>query len=444
MKSLFQSYYRPSEAEFRELWKNSLFSFDASTLLNLYHYSDQTRTRFLDILTNLGNRRFLTHQAALEYQRRRIKAICQELSHYDKMKTELERIDEILQSSSKHPFVESATSSAFHDLSKQLIEELDLGRKAQDQFLTKDDPILSKLTDLFDGCTGQPYPPDKRPDIEKVGAERYAKGIPPGFADLKGKQNDPTLDPYGDYIIWLQLLDKAKDHKAGIIFVTDDAKEDWWSKHEGRTIGPHRLLSEEMHAAGSPFYLYSGESFVNYAEKYLDLPVEPEVKRELKEAADERTRWRIAIVDRMKDDMRRSLGGRIVISPMMMNGTQPPFQDPDIMPTGAEVPVTTMRYAEFSQLGKMIDDFCEDMVLSPLDNDHLIPTLTVITQRLTLLKARWFEELPPNLQRHVLTLFKLADQIPGLPSEQRYQMVGLLQYNSERLVQAVAALAKPA
>jgi hypothetical protein len=34
MKSLFAGYYRPTDKEFDELWKNCMFVFDASVLLD--------------------------------------------------------------------------------------------------------------------------------------------------------------------------------------------------------------------------------------------------------------------------------------------------------------------------------------------------------------------------------------------------------------------------
>jgi hypothetical protein len=311
MKDLFHGYYRPSNEQFTELWKSCLFSFDASFLLNLYHYSEQTRTAFLNIVTSLGNRIWLTHQAALEYQRGRPKAICQELGPYDKMKAELTDISTTLQSTSKHPFVKPETVAKFNRLSKTLVNELDLGRKAQEEFVTTaSDPILLKLTQLFDGRTGQPYPPKKRPEIETDGKDRYAKLIPPGFADLKEKERDPALDPYGDLIVWMQLLDKAKTSKQGVIFVTDDLKEDWWHKHDKRMIGPHPMLRQEMtDAAGCPFYMYTGETFVDYAGEYLNQHVEAEVKREVKEAAEQRE-WTVLLRSQVNDDPRRHFVGR--------------------------------------------------------------------------------------------------------------------------------------
>src|SRR6185437_6986843 len=51
MKSLFAGYYRPTPDEFNELWKNCIFVFDASVLLDLYRSTAKTRDVVLSILS---------------------------------------------------------------------------------------------------------------------------------------------------------------------------------------------------------------------------------------------------------------------------------------------------------------------------------------------------------------------------------------------------------
>lgn len=63
MKKMFPGYYRPTEKEFSELWKNCLFVFDSNVLLNLYEYTTATKNSLLAILGNIGGRIWLPHQA---------------------------------------------------------------------------------------------------------------------------------------------------------------------------------------------------------------------------------------------------------------------------------------------------------------------------------------------------------------------------------------------
>ena len=94
----------------------------------------------------------------------------------------------------------------------------------REQSFSKDD-ILDKLLLLFDGKVGEGFDKSKISEIEKEGADRYKKKIPPGYKDNKKSNNN-----YGDLIIWKELLQYAKENSKGIIFITGDRKEDWWNK----------------------------------------------------------------------------------------------------------------------------------------------------------------------------------------------------------------------
>ena len=71
---------------------------------------------------------------------------------------------------------------------------------------------------------------------------RVTAKIPPGYKD-----NDKS-DPSGDYVVWRQLMNEAVKRKLPVVFITDDAKPDWYQEYRGRTIGARRELREEMAA----------------------------------------------------------------------------------------------------------------------------------------------------------------------------------------------------
>jgi hypothetical protein len=74
---------KKTEKELKKLWENSLITFDTNVILNLYRYSDLTKTAILELIKKLENQIFLTHQVGLEYNRNRYKIISnQESSHY--------------------------------------------------------------------------------------------------------------------------------------------------------------------------------------------------------------------------------------------------------------------------------------------------------------------------------------------------------------------------
>jgi len=145
---------------------------------------------------------------------------------------------------------------------------------------TKTDPIEQKLSQIFDGRVGPPY--KDMHDIYVRAEQRLQLSIPPGFKDAAVKKD---FHRYGDVVLWLQLLDYAKAHRKSIIFVTSDAKTDWWLERDGKTIGPRPELLQEMHAtADVTFHMYSFDRFVEYADKHLESKVKPAV---LKKTAQE-------------------------------------------------------------------------------------------------------------------------------------------------------------
>lgn len=73
------------------------------------------------------------------------------------------------------------------------------------------------------------------------GEKRYKNKIPPGFKDAKNKTG---VRIYSDLIIWKETLRFAKKYKKNIIFVTDDAKVDWWEENDGTRKFHSKLIDE--------------------------------------------------------------------------------------------------------------------------------------------------------------------------------------------------------
>jgi hypothetical protein len=82
MKTTFHGYYQPKDDDFSQLWKDSEFVFDANVLLNIYRYSQETRETLIDIFSKFSDRIWVPHQAAMEYQRRRLGVIGKQESAY--------------------------------------------------------------------------------------------------------------------------------------------------------------------------------------------------------------------------------------------------------------------------------------------------------------------------------------------------------------------------
>jgi len=319
MKDAFSGYHRPNDAEFAELWEQCLFVLDSNTLLNLYRYSEQTRETFLGILEGIDERLWIPHQVALEYQDNRLDTIAVQTKLYD-------RIEEILQSTKEklenllgreHPSLDvvgyrTKVEAAISELQDALQEQ-----KENHPELKKSDPIRERLTTLFKGQVGPAYAQAELSDLYRIGQERYAAQVPPGFKD-EGKKTVKRYgslvlqDKYGDLVLWRQTMDKAKDEEKPIIFVTDDAKEDWWWISQGETVGPRPELVTEMKVrSGVAFYMYSSNQFMTFARDYLkiDIEIEQDAVDEVQEVAEEAGLWRDEISEAL-----RALGGEAYLA----------------------------------------------------------------------------------------------------------------------------------
>lgn len=272
MRRLFRSYYRPTQEEFSKMWQECIFAFDANVLLNIYRYTPETRERLFEILKQLQDRIWLPNQVAYEYHEQRLDVISHQLKAYEAMEARisksLQEIDNELRKYKRHAFANTAQiTEIFKDAVEKAKAILQEARSKHPNLLIADN-LLGVITDLFDGKVGEPYSHKDYEQVLQDAEERVKQEIPPGYKDTD--KDGPKR--YGDVVIWFQLIDYAKSQKKPLIFVTDDGKEDWWLRHEGKIIGPRRELIQEMFdKAGATFYLYSTDQFMVQAENFLGL-----------------------------------------------------------------------------------------------------------------------------------------------------------------------------
>ena len=269
MKSLFGGYFTPSSEEFKRLWDESVFGFDANVLLRLYKSTIETRQVFFETLKRLGERVFLPHQAAAEYLRNRLNVISARSDRYAAVADEADKLVTFVESTlQEHALLNGkGMVAAAKAAADKIRESVETGVKNEPDFLHSDD-LLMEIAELFKSGTGKPYEQQRLKEIFAAGAQRYSQRIPPGYKD--DKKGDP--DKYGDLLIWWQLIDEAKAKGKSIIFVTGDTKEDWWLQHNGETFGPRPELRQEMlELAGFDFYMYTVPKFLEYAKEFLGL-----------------------------------------------------------------------------------------------------------------------------------------------------------------------------
>jgi len=275
MKNKFIGYYKLSEDQFQKIWKECVFVFDACALLNLYGYSSSTRDEYLSALEGVSERVWLPYQFALEYQKNRHKAIMEQVKNYARVEGQLKQIyEQEFSPKTKHPHISKRDLNSF----ARIRSNLEAGRKVHEALLS-DDPYFERITKIFKQSVGEPPLEEELTRLYQQADSRYKQQRPPGFADLQEKG---LPDAYGDYIGWYQMLQHGKKLDKPMIFVTDDAKEDWWRIVEKKTVGPRpELVAEFQHECNREFYMYSSDRFVKYANQYLSQSVSREAIQEI-------------------------------------------------------------------------------------------------------------------------------------------------------------------
>lgn len=210
---------------------------------------------------------WIPYQVGVEFQRRRLDVQQYAFDAYDRLVADLTKFvnqaKDGLNQYRAHPVItierELEALDVFQGDFKRRMEA------AKAQHSTDDFNVsFAKVTELFTGKVGTKATAERIAAIHKEGNDRYAKKIPPGFEDAKKAAEGG--DKFGDLVIWMEMIDKAKADKRPIIFVTDDGKSDWWHIHRGRKIGPHPALIEEFQATtGQEFHIYELLQFLRYA-----------------------------------------------------------------------------------------------------------------------------------------------------------------------------------
>ncbi|MBI3951839.1 MAG: DUF4935 domain-containing protein [Acidobacteria bacterium] len=304
MKRSLPSYYSPSEDEIRKVWAAGLIVLDANILLNLYRYPQQARDGLFNTLEKLSGRLWIPHQVALEYQRNRPAAIMEQRRRFSEVRKILEetglslkREFDKLQLAKRHssidaqPFIDEVDSAI--DRFKHRLDQLERQQLDVSDF----DPIRAKLDAILEGRVGEP--PESQDYLDGIfaeGKERYAVLRPPGFLDTKTDScyswNGLMYQGrYGDLIVWKQIISKAKaDRPVGVLFVTDDEKNDWWWTVDSggrKKLGPRPELIEELstEAETTLFLLYTARRFLERTPEFLNVEVPGDAITQLRDLA---------------------------------------------------------------------------------------------------------------------------------------------------------------
>lgn len=301
MKGIFKGFYSIDSTVLKELWKDekTLFVFDTNVLLNLYGYAKQTRDDFFSILDAVNDKLWIPYHVGLEYQRRRLSIIKNEKVVFNEIESNLDKIQNVFKGDFERLALKRRFPRLFENtekLEKEINKSISNYKKSVQHWdseqpcVRSHDEIRDKLNDFFHEKVGE-KPEDQKwlDELYIEGKERFKNKIPPGFKDSgKANSDDETHfyndglnyeRQYGDLILWKQLIKKSQDENVeNVIFITDDAKEDWWYKINSngkKTIGPLAELQSEIYRESNikNFHMYSTSMFLEDGKSNLAVDV---------------------------------------------------------------------------------------------------------------------------------------------------------------------------
>lgn len=274
MKRAFPGWYARTPEELSKIWETALFVPDANVLLHCLRHPSAVRDELLRVFRILGDSLWVPHQVGLEFHRHRLDVMFEAHDAYEVLEREqeaiIEKARERVRQLRAHPTIDvpreiEALGVFLSDFRTRM-----LGYKASHP-TSAIDGAVDALTALLEDRVGDKWSSDQLQALKKEGEERYAKKVPPGFKDAKKDAGE--FDKFGDLIIWKDMIAKATATQRPIIFISDDAKEDWWWLHKGRKIGPRPELIEEFRIASKQdFHMYEFARFLHFAaERYPEM-----------------------------------------------------------------------------------------------------------------------------------------------------------------------------
>ncbi|WP_158756523.1 PIN domain-containing protein [Streptomyces sp. NRRL S-475] len=278
----FEGYTRRPATEYKSAVRGYLVSVDTNVLLELYRFTPEARNEFLEVLRKLGDRLWVPHQVVREYFDRRVGAVKEHLELYSTIPDALmghknKTLDELNRfakrcslSSTDRLKLTKPIEEAFESVATEVARrgrEFDLSLES----MIADDHVLSTLAEILDGRTGNPFSEEEESEALNEFGKRVASKRPPGYKDA-GKDDNA----HGDYFVWEQLLRHAATTNNNVLFVTNDAKEDWVRKQSGFIVGARpELIAEFTERCQSDFLLTQLGPFLRTAKEELGVAISP-------------------------------------------------------------------------------------------------------------------------------------------------------------------------
>lgn len=281
MKDLFPGHYKKEDEEVAHIFKDCLFCFDSSALLDVYRVSPQTQLDILDLFEKIRERIWIPYHVAYEYHKNINTVLKEQVGSCQKAMGSIDKVsgtvDSLLSSKNTFPFINEAKVDEIKRLLSELREDAE-NQKEERRSQLVSQSTQKKISTLLQGRVGDRLSDEEVDEIKALGEGRYNSKIPPGYEDEDKKENR-----FGDLIVWLSVVRYARENKKNVIFVTNDQKEDWNVKVSGHNIGPRPELIHEFETeTGCSCLIYNMYGFIHNSRPYVESSIAEDSEEELK------------------------------------------------------------------------------------------------------------------------------------------------------------------
>lgn len=280
----FSGYVTPTRDDWQSVLSSGMVVVDTNVLLNLYRYNPSARDSFLDALEKFGSRLWVPNQVLIEFWRNRENALEDPEKQLEQsvaaLRSDLEKATSNLRAwinrvSLDRPSalaLEAGLEDAFDEVISAMEHVTDTSRLEMESDTSKD-KVLAALATLLEGKVGSPLEPGVLAKCIVDGRQRIVDQVPPGYKDKKKEARGDDSE-VGDYLVWFQLMQEAKERGTDVLLVTGDTKEDWWRLRNRMTLGPRNELAEELLSeAGVRLYMLKPDRLLILAREFLEVVV---------------------------------------------------------------------------------------------------------------------------------------------------------------------------
>ena len=236
---------------------------DTNTLLVPYTVSKQSLDQIKRTYETLikEKRLIIPAQVAREFAKNRASKIMELFDQLSKKRNSSSSLKK-----EEYPLLDALaeykSSLALEDrINEQIKEYRDTLGKVLDRVRswTWDDPVSVLYGELFAKGVVRETKIDDEATQEDLHRRQLHK-IPPAYKD-----SSKLDEGVGDLIIWQTILDVGSTEKKSVVFVSHDAKPDWWHRSNDQALYPRYELIDEFrrHSNGETFHIVQLSRFLD-------------------------------------------------------------------------------------------------------------------------------------------------------------------------------------